>query len=116
MVGVVLGIFVSHLGGRNFAKWIVPTAVMILIVLPYMLYQVLFYLEMTYELVNDWGGSGALGWGSIRWLPLVGVITGGFLGGYSGYQWSEYEERSCIACLMVPVSLVFLLSVMMVLL
>lgn len=116
MIGLVSGIVVGLLGGRNFSKYIIPTAIIIMIVLPVVIYYFLGQVQNTYELVNDWGGSGAFGWGSPLMLPIIGIIFGGFLGGYSGFHWSEYGERSCFACLLVPVSVVFILSVLMVLL
>ena len=115
MIGLVLGVIVGHLGGRNFSKYIIPTAILIMFVIPWIMYTALGQVIITYNPIDDWG-SGALGWGSVIWLPLIGVIFGGFLGGYSGFQWSEYGERSCLACLMLPVTLVFALSLVLFLL
>lgn len=116
MIGLVSGVLVGNLGGRNFSKYIVPTAILIMIVIPWILFYSLGQVIVIYEPINDWGGSGALGWGSPTWLPLIGTIAGGFFGGYSGFQWSEFGDTSCFRCLMAPVLLVFALSVVMVLL
>jgi hypothetical protein len=113
MVGLVSAILVSHLAGRKLETRIIPLLILTVFVLPYILYWAMGTALVTYEPIDDWGGTGAFGMGSPTFFPLIGIIAGSFLGAYSGLVWSNDGEKSCFACLMLPVTIVFALSLVL---
>ena len=115
MVGLVSAILISHMAGRKIESRIIPLLILTVFVLPYVLYWVMGTTIVTYEPIDDWGGTGAMGLGSPTHFPLIGIIVGSFLGAYSGMVWANDGEKSCFACLMLPVTIVFLFSIVLLL-
>jgi hypothetical protein len=115
MITLVVSLFMGTLGGKN-SQLLVPSLVSFLVVVPIIFGIIFWVASAPYAVVGifyDWISSYPI---SPISAIFVGSTTGGFLGIKAGTIWLEDNDRSCMQCMLVPISLLVLASLVVLLL
>jgi len=104
MCGLFISLFVGTFGGKA-DSFTLPSLVIFSIVIPLIL-SIIFSFFLPLVTLFDWPAMA---------IPLppqsaifLGCIVGGLLGMKAGSVWYEENDRSCLQCLLVPISLLTL--------
>jgi len=107
-LGMLFAVLVGSLGNRSPGKITLLSILMFGVVLPVVL-SFLFIQLMQYVTVLDWPTGGGR---YIAISPPIAIFMaswlGGFLGLYAGKLWGEGNDKSCLQCILMPLSLVLL--------
>ena len=110
LVGLLLSLFVGTLGGKN-DRMIIPSIAIFGVVVP-LIFSFLYGLWSPFIIIFDWP--------TVLLVPqmtiFAGTIVGGFLGLKAGMIWYDDNDRSCLQCQLVPITLLVLASLIILLL
>lgn len=111
MGAAVASIIVGAVGRREFRNITIISVVVFCFIIPIAFHFVYLGLE-TYVSILDWPIEAGSFLG--LWTPLTAILIaswlGGILGMISGRYWGE-GDRSCFQCLLGPIIVLFLISI-----
>jgi hypothetical protein len=113
MVGVLIALFTGAYGGRNYGSRLLVSIVVFGVIVPIVLSFLYGFLIIDVT-IYDWPH------GFYDFPPQMAVLTGCWVGGCLGIKagniWQSDSDRSCLQCLLVPISLLVIGAIIVVLL
>ncbi len=104
--GMILAILLGSLGTKYVGR-LTPISIVVFGVLLPIMFSFLFLQLMQYVTILDWPRGGGR---FVAISPLTAIFVaawfGGFLGLYAGKIWGEENDKSCLQCVLLPISLV----------
>ncbi|MFW9920767.1 MAG: hypothetical protein ACFFED_14275 [Candidatus Thorarchaeota archaeon] len=105
MISLFISLFVGTWGGKE-ERALLPSLLLFVLIIPIVFSFVYGFLTPIITLF-DWPSS----WFATPQMAIfAGSFIGGFLGLKAGMIWTDDNDRSCIQCLLVPISLVLVAS------
>jgi len=105
--GMIVAILIGTLGNKYIGRLTLISIVLFGVLLP-IVFSLLFLQLMQYVTILDWPyGAGRFVVISPYTPIIVAAWIGGFLGLYAGKIWDEANDKSCLQCILVPISVVF---------
>lgn len=108
MIGMLLSLVAGTWGGKTY-RMLLPSIAIFGAVIPICL--ALVYTGLSpFIIIMDWAGRPI-----VPWPPITGFVSswaGGFFGLKAGGIWERDEDKSCFQCLLLPISLLVVGSVL----
>ncbi len=104
LLGLFISFFVGTWGGKT-DRLMFPSLVVFGLVIPIIISVLYGYLNPLI-IIFDWPTHIVVP----QMAVFAGCITGGFLGLKAGRIWQEDNDRSCLQCQLIPITLLLLIS------
>lgn len=108
VLGMLFAVLIGSIGNKSPGKITTASILSFGIFLPLVL-SFLFMQFIQYVTILDWPyGGGRFAVISPPIAIFVASWVGGFLGLYAGKIWGEGDDKSCLQCILMPLSLILL--------